>query len=51
MQVSRRALLGTLGWTGLISGLLSYLNVNWSSILNDCRPENQRKFPDLRGVA
>jgi len=44
MQVSRRALLGTLGWTGLISGLHGYLNVNWASILNGYLPEDKRKF-------
>ena len=44
MQVSRRALLGTLGWTGLVSGLHGYLNVNWASILNGYLPEDKRKF-------
>ena len=44
MQLSRRALLGGLGRTGLVSGLHAYLNVNWSSILNNYLPENQRKF-------
>jgi NitT/TauT family transport system substrate-binding protein len=37
-------MLGTLGWTGLISGLHGYLNVNWSSFLNSYLPEDQRKF-------
>jgi NitT/TauT family transport system substrate-binding protein len=44
MHLSRRALLGTLGWTGLVSGLHGYLNVNWSSFLNDYLPEEKRKF-------
>ena len=44
MHLSRRALLGTLGWTALVSGLHGYLNVNWSSFLNDYLPEEKRKF-------
>ncbi len=44
MRVSRRALLGTLGWTGLVSGLHGYLNVNWAAILNGYVPEERRKF-------
>ncbi len=37
-------MLGMLGWAGAISGLHGYLNVNWSAILNNYLPENQRKF-------
>ena len=44
MRISRRALLGTLGWTAAVSGLHGYLNVNWSTFLNDYLPEDQRKF-------
>jgi len=44
MNASRRAVLGALGWTGLMTGLHGYLNVNWSGILNGYLPEDQRKF-------
>lgn len=44
MQVSRRAVLGALGWVGGISGLHGFLNVSWSSFLNAYLPEDRRKF-------
>jgi NitT/TauT family transport system substrate-binding protein len=44
MQISRRALLGSLGWVGALSGLHAYLNVNWSSFINGYLPEEKRKF-------
>src|SRR5258706_4248579 len=44
MQISRRALLGSLGWLGAISALHAYLNVNWSSFINGYLPEPKRKF-------
>jgi NitT/TauT family transport system substrate-binding protein len=44
MPLSRRAMLGAMGWTGLVSGMHGALNVNWASILNDYVPEDQRKF-------
>ena len=44
MLLSRRALLGTAGWVGLVSGLHAYLNVNWPSIVNDYVPDEKRKF-------
>ncbi len=44
MPISRRALLGSLGWVGAVSGLHAYLNVNWSSFLNGYLPEEKRKF-------
>src|SRR5262245_10773728 len=44
MLLSRRALLGAAGWTGLVSGLHATLNVNWASFLNDYLPEEKRKF-------
>jgi NitT/TauT family transport system substrate-binding protein len=44
MQISRRALLGSLGWVGAVSGLHAYLNVNWSSFINGYLPEEKRKF-------
>jgi len=37
-------MLGTLGWTGLVSGLHGYLNVDWSAFLNGYLPEDRRKF-------
>ena len=37
-------LLFAFGWVGIISASHSYLNVNWTSILNDYLPEQQRKF-------
>ena len=44
MQLSRRALLGTLGWTGMLSGAHAYLNVQLPTVLNRYLPEDQRKF-------
>ena len=44
MLLSRRALLGAAGWTGLVSGLHAYLNVNWPSLVNDYMREDTRKF-------
>lgn len=44
MDISRRLLLVMAGWTGLISGLHSYLNVNWTLMLNDYLPPEKRKF-------
>ena len=44
MLLSRRALLGATGWTGLVSALHATLNVNWASFLNDYLPKDTRKF-------
>ena len=44
MNISRRLLLVMAGWMGLISGLHSYLNVNWALMLNDYLPPEKRKF-------
>lgn len=44
MNISRRFLLVGAGWLGLISGLHSYLNVNWAVMLNDYLPPKKRKF-------
>src|SRR5437899_124210 len=44
MLLSRRALLGAAGWTGLVSGLHAYLNVTWPSLANDYRSEDKLKF-------
>jgi len=44
MNISRRFLLVVFGWLGLISGLHSYLNINWAFMLNDYLPPKKRKF-------
>ena len=44
MNLKRRAVLTAGGWTAAISALHGYLNVNWASVLNDYRPEHERKF-------
>ena len=44
MRLKNRILLWAIGWLGLVSGLHAYLNVNWSSIVNDYLPVAQRKF-------
>src|SRR6185503_2199352 len=44
MDRSRRLLLGGALWTGAISALHFTLNVDWSTLANDWRPENKRKF-------
>jgi NitT/TauT family transport system substrate-binding protein len=36
--------LGAVGWLVLISGLHSYLNVNWAAVLNNYRPPAKRKI-------
>jgi NitT/TauT family transport system substrate-binding protein len=44
MSFKSRILLPALAWTGLISGMHAYLNVNWTSIINDYLPAEKRKF-------
>jgi NitT/TauT family transport system substrate-binding protein len=44
MSDTKRVLLGLFLWTGVISALHMKLNFDWSSILNDRLPENQRKL-------
>ncbi len=44
MSLKTRILLGAAGWLVLISGLHSYLNVNWAAVLNDYRPPAKRKI-------
>ena len=44
MSLKRRALILVPVWLGLITGLHSYLNVNWASITNDYLPPEKRKF-------
>ena len=43
MTVSR-ILAGLAFWLGLVSGLHAWLNVNWTSIVNDYLPVEKRKF-------
>jgi hypothetical protein len=40
----KRILMGLLVWTGIISGLHFWLNVNWAEILNDRLPLARRKL-------
>ena len=42
--MSKKAILCVLAWIGLISGLHAWVNVDWSSLLNDRLPEAQRKL-------
>lgn len=44
MSVKSRVLLFSVGWLVLISVLHARLNVDWTSILNDYLPEDQRRF-------
>jgi NitT/TauT family transport system substrate-binding protein len=44
MKLKQWILMAVLGWLGLVSVLHGYLNVNWASVLNDYRPEAERKF-------
>lgn len=44
MSLKSRMLILTFVWLGLISGLHFYLNVNWTSVMNDYLPVEKRKF-------
>jgi NitT/TauT family transport system substrate-binding protein len=44
MKLRNKILLCAFGWLVAISVLHSYLNVNWAAVLNDYRPEAQRKI-------
>jgi NitT/TauT family transport system substrate-binding protein len=44
MSLKARVITIAVGWIVLISGLHAYLNVDWASILNEYRPESERKF-------
>ena len=44
MKLRNKILLCVFGWLVAISVLHSYLNVNWAAVLNDYRPEAQRKI-------
>lgn len=40
----KRIALALLAWTGVVTALHLYLNVNWSEVLNDRLPLAQRKL-------
>jgi NitT/TauT family transport system substrate-binding protein len=44
MRLRTKAILLIASWLVLITGLHSYLNVNWASVLNDYRPIEKRKI-------
>ena len=44
MSLRNRVLVSIAGWVILISGLHAYLNINWTSVLNDYLPPEKQKF-------
>jgi NitT/TauT family transport system substrate-binding protein len=44
MSNTKLILSGLLLWTGIITALHLYLNIDWSAALNDRLPEDKRKF-------
>jgi hypothetical protein len=44
MNERRRIMLGVVAWTAAVSALHAKLNVNWSSIINEYLPPEQRKI-------
>lgn len=44
MRLKSKLALFAVGWLVLITGLHSYLNVNWAAVLNDYRPPMERKI-------
>jgi NitT/TauT family transport system substrate-binding protein len=44
MSLKSKIVLATIAWLAVISGMHSYLNVNWGAVLNDYRPIAQRKI-------
>ena len=44
MQLKTKALILVFAWLIVISAMHSWLNVNWSAVLNDYRPIEQRKI-------
>jgi NitT/TauT family transport system substrate-binding protein len=44
MQLRTKAVLLVVGWLVVITGLHSYLNVNWAAVLNDYQPIDKRKI-------
>jgi len=44
MSSPRKALLGALAAVGAITGLHLWLNVEWTAVLNEYLPEEERKL-------
>lgn len=44
MRETKRLLLAAFAWLVAITGLHAWLNIDWASVLNDYRPEGQRKL-------
>lgn len=44
MSLKTKVILGAVGWLVLITALHGWLNVNWSSVLNEYRPLAKRKI-------
>ena len=44
MTPAKRIVVWTLGWVAAISAAHAALNVDWSALLNDRLPRDQRKF-------
>lgn len=44
MSDAKKIVIGVLMWTAVVSGLHMKLNVDWSVLINDRLPENQRKI-------
>ena len=44
MHLRTKLTIAAVGWLALITGLHSYLNVNWAAVLNDYRRINERKI-------
>ena len=40
----KRVILGLIAWTGIVTALHLYLNVNWSEVWNDRLPRDKRKL-------
>jgi NitT/TauT family transport system substrate-binding protein len=44
MSLKSKIVIGALAWLAIITGLHSWLNVNWAAVLNDYRPPMERKI-------
>ena len=44
MRLRNRVLSGVVLWSVLITGLHLWMNVDWTSVLNERLPEGQRKL-------
>lgn len=50
MNTTRRVFLGTAAWTGGITALHGYLNVNWTSLRNSLRSRDQLQTLEVAGL-